>query len=433
MDTGGLLAVIAVFLVVALAGIPLAYATIIAAAFYFVFVNPFIPADIIPERTITSESESFTLLAVPLFLLAGDLLNRSGMTERLVAFAVAVVGGVRGGIGHSVVVANVIMAGMSGSATADAAGIGSMLIPVLTRAKWSPRDAAALTSAASTIGPIIPPSIVMVIYSGLADVSLGRLLLAGIIPGLLMGLFLMVNIFFSPRLYRTERTPFRLGAAVTTGRDAVLALVMPAIILGGMFGGVYTPTEGSAAAVLYALFIGVFVYRTLTPKVIYESLRRTATLTGAVLFIVGTAAAVSFILTREQAGGLLQGFISSISAAPLVTLIFVSILTLAMGTVMEQPAILALLTPVLVPVALHVGIDPIHFGLVFILASTIGLTMPPIGMCMFVTCRIADVTMREFAVAVWRPFVALLVTLLVVIVFPELALALPNAVMGIGK
>jgi len=419
-----------IFLVLVLASVPMAYSMLLTAAAYFFFINPLVPATVIPQMSVGMISESFTLLAVPLFLLAGDLLNSCGMTERLVNFAVAVVGHIRGGIGHAVVVANIIMAGMSGSATADAAGIGSMMIPALKQAKFRPSTAAALCASAATIGPIIPPSIPMVLYSSMSGVSLGRLLLAGIIPGLVMGFFLMIDLFLSAESARTARAPFSWRRVLTTGRDAVLAIIMPVIILGGMFTGVYTPTEGAAVAVAYAMLIGALVYQTLTPAVIFRSLRRTSVITGAVMFIVAAANTLSWILTVEHAGDAVMQMLRPVQTSPQLTLLSIVALLLILGCFMEGAAILVLMTPVLAPVALKVGIDPVHFGLVFVLAVMIGLITPPVGMTMFVTANIAHVSVGEFAKAVWRPFLALTAACLVVALWPGLVLFIPNLVMG---
>jgi C4-dicarboxylate transporter DctM subunit len=419
-----------VFLVLIFLSIPVAYAMILTAATYLYIFSPGIPATVIPQKAIGIISESFTLLAIPLFLLAGSLLNASGMTARLVAFAVALVGHIRGGLGHAVVVANVVMAGMSGSATADAAGIGSIMIPALKKAGFRPATAAALTSSAATIGPIIPPSIAMVVYSSLSGVSVGRLLLAGAVPGLVMGLFLMIDLFFSKESSGVARQPFNGRHLLATTRDAILALLMPAIILGGMFAGIYTPTEGAAVAVAYALVIGVVVYRTLTPALIYRSLAESARATGAVLLVVAMASAVSWILTAERAGLLLKQLFFPFESSPAVTLLVIAGVTLVLGTAMEETTMLVLMTPVLAPVVAQAGIDPVHFGLVFVLATMIGLITPPVGITMFIACQIADTSVNDFTRAVWRPFLALVAALVVVALWPELVLFLPNVVMG---
>ena len=418
------------FLVLIFASVPVAYSMLLSAATYFYLLNPSIPATAIPQRAIGMLSESFTLLAIPLFLLAGSLLNACGMTARLVAFSVAVVGHIRGGLGHAVVVSNVVMSGMSGSATADAAGIGSIMIPALKRAGFRASTAAALTASAATIGPIIPPSIAMVVYSSLSGVSVGRLLLAGAIPGLVMAFFLMVDLFLSKESGQVARQPFRWQRVLITARDAVLALIMPAIILGGMFAGVYTPTEGAAVAVAYALAIGFFVYRTLTVASVYESLRDSAVATGAVLFVVAAANSMSWILTAERAGEVLKQVFVPFEGNPGVMLLFIAAITLVLGTAMEETTMLVLMTPVLAPVVAKAGIDPVHFGLVFVLATMIGLITPPVGITMFIGCQIAGVSVNEFTRAVWRPFLALVCALVVVSQWPGLVLFLPNLLLG---
>ncbi len=322
------------------------------------------------------------------------------------------------------------MSGMSGSATADAAGIGSIMIPSLIRAGFSPRAAAALTASAATLGPIIPPSVAMVLYASLANVSLGRLLLAGFLPGFVIALFLMIDLWLSSESRRVARIPFDWRRLLVTARDAILALIMPAIILGGMFGGVYTPTEGAAVAVAYALVIGVVVYRSLSVAIVFESLRESARTTGAVLFVVATANAVSWILTAEQAGEALRQIFLPFQASPKITMLLIAGVTLVLGTAMEETTMLVLMTPILAPIVAQAGIDPIHFGLVFVLSTMIGLITPPVGITMFIACRLAGITVNEFTRAVWRPFLALVLAVIVCALWPGLVLYLPNLVMG---
>ena len=413
-------------------GIPVAYAMILTAGLYFFFLNPSIPSSQIASATAGAVSESFTLIAIPLFLLAGELLNRSGMTLRIVAFALAIVGHLRGGLGHAVVVANVVMSGLSGSATSDAAGIGSIMIPELKRAGYRPADAAALSAAAATLGPIIPPSIAMVIFASLSNVSLGRLLLAGVLPGLLMALFLMANLYISNLGGDAGRTRFDWRRLLVTARDALLCLMMPAIILGGMVGGVYTPTEGAAAAVLYTVAVGALVYRTLPLREIFAALRESARLSGAILIVVAASSSLAWILTVEHAGRLLGDMFASfgLAGSPGLLLLAMAAFILVLGTAMEETTMLVLLVPVLFPIATQAGIDPVQFGLVFILATMMGLITPPVGLTMFITCRIAGVTVNEFTRAIVRPFIALVVALCVCALWSKLVLFLPRLVMG---
>jgi tripartite ATP-independent transporter DctM subunit len=419
-----------VFLALLFLGVPVAFSFILAAAGYVYIFGSNVPDTIIAARGITLVSESYTLLAVPLFLLAARLLNDAGMTDRLVAFAIAAIGHIRGGVGHAVVLANMVMAGMSGSATADAAGIGQAMIPVLRKAGYSAPSAAALTASAATIGPIIPPSVAMVLYAALASVSLGQLLLAGLVPGILMGVFLMVSLLLSAEARALERTKFSFRRLASTTRDAFLSLLMPAIILGGMFLGVYTPTEGAAVAVAYAVFIGGVVYRTLTLNKLWEALKASGTTTGAVLFVVMGANSVGWILTAEGAGEALLPLFTPIRDNPAVALLIIAAMTLILGTAMEEVTMLVLMTPILAPVVADMGIDPIHFGIVFVLSTMIGLITPPVGISMFITCHIAGVTSGEFTRAVIRPFIALILVVVTICVFPDLVLWLPNLVFG---
>jgi C4-dicarboxylate transporter, DctM subunit len=419
-----------VFLVLIFAGIPVAYSMVLTSGAYFLLLNPGVPPTIVSQRAITQISESWTILAVPLFLLAGRLLNDSGMTARLVDFAVAVVGHIRGGLGHAVVVANIIMAGMSGSATSDAAGIGAIMIPALRKAGFSASYAAALCASAATIGPIIPPSIAMVLYSSLSGVSLGRLLLAGVLPGLVMGLLLMVDLSFLTESVRSTRSRFEWRRVAATARDAVLALVMPVVILGGMFGGIYTPTEAAAVAVGYALLVGVGIYRTLTLRVIFRALKDVGTTTGAVLLVVSGASSISWIMTAERSGEVLQPLFLPFRSSASLTLVIIALVTVILGTAMEEVTMLVLMTPILAPIVQAAGIDPVHFGLVFVLATMIGLITPPVGVSMFLVCQIADITVNQFTRAVIRPLLALMLALIVVSLWGDLVLFLPNLIMG---
>ncbi len=419
-----------VFLALLFLGVPVALSFVLAAAGYVYIFGSNVSDTIIAARGISLISESYTLLAVPLFLLAARLLNDAGMTDRLVAFAIAAVGHIRGGVGHAVVLANMVMAGMSGSATADAAGIGQAMIPVLRRAGYSAPSAAALSASAATIGPIIPPSVAMVLYAALASVSLGQLLLAGLVPGILMGVFLMVSLLLSAEARALERSKFNLRRLASTGRDAVLSLLMPAIILGGMFLGVYTPTEGAAVAVAYGVFIGGFVYRTLTVDKLWTSLKSSGTTTGAVLFVVMGANAVGWILTAEGVGETLLPLFTPVRDNPALALLIIAAMTMILGTAMEEVTMLVLMTPILAPVVADLGIDPIHFGIVFVLSTMIGLITPPVGISMFITCHIAGVTSGEFTRAVIRPFIALMLVVVTISIFPDLVLWLPNLVFG---
>lgn len=416
------------FLLLAI-GAPVAVAMGLTGAIA-VFMIGDIPPEVIAQRFVTGV-DSFPLLAVPFFILAGALMNTGGTTQRLVAFANVLVGRFTGGLGHVNVVSNMIMAGMSGSAAADAAGTGSVLIPAMARAGYSRPFAAALTAAASTIGPIIPPSIPFVVFGVLASVSIGRLFLGGAIPGLLMGLYLMIAVYIiaKRRGYARGEKPTR-QQVWTAFKDALPALMLPVIIIWGIVGGVVTPTEAAVLAVLYALFLGTVVYRELTWKTIWAMFGEAAMTTATVMFIVAASALLAWVLTRQQAGPALVKLVTSISTDPFVILLMLNVLLLILGCFLETLSLMILLVPVLLPLIKALNIDPVHFGVMFTLNLMIGLITPPVGMSMFIACRIARIQIVEFAREVWPFVIALVGVLLVVTYFPSVVLFLPNLLMG---
>ena len=317
------------------------------------------------------------------------------------------------------------------TAAADAAGTGSVLIPAMVRSGYSRAFSAALTAAASTIGPIIPPSIPFVVFGVLASVSIGRLFLGGAIPGVLMGLYLMVAVYLIAKRRGYARGKPPTGAEVKTAVwEAIPALLLPVIIIWGIVGGVVTPTEAAVLAVLYALFLGLFVYRELDWRALHRIFGEAALTTASVMFIVAAAALLAWVLTREQAGPALVRLVLSISTDPYIVLLVLNIILLILGCFLETLSLMILLVPVLMPLIKALGIDPVHFGVMFTLNLMIGLITPPVGMSMFIACRIAGIQITEFAREVW-PFVAALVlVLLVVTYFPSVVLFLPNLLMG---
>jgi tripartite ATP-independent transporter DctM subunit len=420
---------ILLFFVLLAIGAPVAVAMGLTGA-VAVFMIGDIPHEVIAQRFITGV-DSFPLLAVPFFILAGALMNTGGTTQRLVGFANVLVGRFTGGLGHVNVVSNMIMAGMSGSAAADAAGTGSVLIPAMARAGYSRPFAAALTAAASTIGPIIPPSIPFVVFGVLASVSIGRLFLGGAVPGLLMGLYLMAAVYIiSKRRGYARGVPPTRRQVWEAFRDALPALMLPVIIIWGIVGGVVTPTEAAVLAVLYALFLGTVVYRELTWKSIWAMFGEAAMTTATVMFIVAASALLAWVLTRQQAGPALVKLVTSISTDPTVILLILNVVLLVLGCFLETLSLMILLVPVLLPLIKALGIDPVHFGVMFTLNLMIGLITPPVGMSMFIACRIARIQIVEYAREVWPFVLALVVVLLLVTFFPIVVLFLPNLVMG---
>lgn len=408
---------------------PVAFAMTGASVVYLLLKGD-IPLVIVAQR-VTVGVDSFVLLAIPFFFLAGELMNQGGITQRLVDLAQALVGGIRGGLGHVTVVTNMIMAGMSGSAVADATGTGAVLIPAMVRAGYPRVFSAALVGAASTIGPVIPPSIPFVIYGGITGVSVGRLFLGGVVPGVLMGVFLMgaVYVVAKQRGYRAEGW-LTLSDAVWNIWRAIPVMLFPVIILGGIFSGVVTPTEAAVVAVVYALVLSVLFYREIALGGLLRLLTTVAGNTAKITFIIASASLYGWLLAREGVPALFTNFFLSISREPWVILLMVNVLLLILGCLMETTAILVILTPVLMDLITKVGIDPVHFGVVFTLNLMIGLLTPPVGMVLYVMVSLAGVSITEFTKECAIFMLALLVVLILITYVPGLVTFLPHLVMG---
>jgi tripartite ATP-independent transporter DctM subunit len=376
---------------------------------------------------------SFPLLAIPFFILAGNLMNTGGMTQRIFDVAHLIVGRIRGGLGHVNVLASMLFAGMSGSAVADAAGLGLVEIKAMREAGYSPRFAATITAVSSTIGPVIPPSIPFVIYGSLANVSVGALFLAGIVPGVLMGAALMLIIALV-----AKRRNLPIGDARPTAsrvcrivRNAAPALAMPPLILGGIFGGFFTPTEAAVVAAAYALLVGRFFYRELplakVPDVLWESGRQTA----QVMFIIAASAPFAWVLIQQQIPNAVIAALFELSSEPWVILLIVNAILLVLGMFIEGVAIIIIAFPVLLPVMLKIGVDPVHFGVIMVLNIMIGLVTPPVGLCLYVVSQVSDVPIADIVSEMWPYVLALLAVLLIVTFVPMLTLWLPHS-LGYG-
>jgi tripartite ATP-independent transporter DctM subunit len=417
-----------IMLVLFALSVPIAWSMAIAAAVYMAF-GPQIPLQGFVQRMIGG-IDTFPLLAIPFFILAGNLMNTGGITDRLVRFARALVGHIRGGLAHVVVVTNMIMAGMSGSGVADAAGSGTILIPAMRKAGYSVPFAASIVAAAGTIGPIIPPSIPFVLYGSIASVSIGRLLLGGAIPGILMGICLMVFVY---AIAKRRNYPSETRASWTEMLSALLyalpPLGMPMIILGGIVGGVMTPTEAAAAGAAYAFILGSFIYRELTlaqlPGIITESVVGTA----SIVIIMSAAQPFSWVLTYELAPQKVLAFVESAQLGQWQLYLLLNVAMLVLGCFMEGLAVMIMAIPVLMPLLEHAGIDLVHFGVVFVLNIMIGAITPPVGTIMYVVCALSKISIGAFSREVWVFVLALVVALLFVTYIPWLALWLPNLVL----
>jgi tripartite ATP-independent transporter DctM subunit len=407
---------------------PIAWSMAIAATVYMAF-GPHIPLQGMVQRMIGG-IDTFPLLAIPFFILAGNLMNTGGITDRLVGFAKALVGHITGGLAHVVVVSNMIMAGMSGSGVADAAGTGTVLIPAMKKAGYGVPFSAAIVGAAGTIGPIIPPSIPFVLYGSIASVSIGRLLLGGAVPGVLMGIVLMIFVYFiaKQRHYPSEqRVTFKELAKATL--YAIPPLGMPIIILGGIIGGIMTPTEAAASGAFYAFALGFFVYREIElkqlPRIIMESVIGTA----SIVIIMSAAQPFSWVLTYELAPMKVLALVENAHLTQWQLYLLLNVAMLILGCFMEGLAVMVMAVPVLLPLLEHAGIDMVHFGVVFVLNIMIGTITPPVGTIMYVVCALSQISIMEFAKEVWPFIIALVISLLLVTYLPDLALWLPNLVM----
>ncbi|HYL81546.1 MAG TPA: TRAP transporter large permease [Candidatus Acidoferrum sp.] len=430
MMTAAIFAVLFLFI---LLGLPIAVCMGFTAVIFFVVIGQADVLLMLPAR-MYSGTTSFTLLAIPFFILAGNLMNTGGMTQRLVHFAQCLVGHIRGGLGHVTVVTNMIMAGMSGSAVADATGTGVVLIPAMEKAGY-PRDfSAALVGAASTIGPIIPPSIPFVIFGSITGTSVGRLFLGGFLPGVLMGLFLMITvaILSKRRGYRREERASRQELLIAA-LQATPAWGAPIIIIGGILAGVFTPTEAAVAASLYALILGMLVYREIKmadlPRILWETVQNTV----QVMFIIAAAGIFGFLLIRQQVPMTLVEGLMSLTTTPWVVLLIINVILLILGCFMEAIAIMLLTIPVFMPLIARVGVDPVHFGVVLTLNLMIGLLTPPVGMCLYAVSAISKVPLWPLAKELWPYIVALTVCLFLITYIPGLVLWIPNLVMGVAK
>jgi tripartite ATP-independent transporter DctM subunit len=364
-------------------------------------------------------------------MLAGELMSAGGIMTRIVRFAAALVGWITGGLAHVTIVVNMIMAGMSGSAVADAAATGSVLIPAMIKARFPASFAAAVTAAAATIGPIIPPSIPFVLIGTIAQISIGRLFLGGAIPGIIMGLFLMAVSYWVAKRQKfavEKRVPFR--EIMVRFWDSAPALVMPLIIMGGILSGIATPTEAAVLAVAYALLLSVLVYRELSLSDVYRICVRMGSSTAAIMLTIAGATLLGFVATAEQMGPKLMQLFLSMSDNPHVLLLIINVALLVLGWVMEPVPIILLTVPVFFPVLTKIGMDPIHLGVVMTLNLMIGLLTPFVGLNVFVTSAISGVPVIKVAQESLIFVITLIVVLLLISYVPELVLWLPNTIMG---
>ncbi|HSF64911.1 MAG TPA: TRAP transporter large permease [Paracoccaceae bacterium] len=425
MSLGFLICLAAVFVLAAI-GTPIGYALLAGAIVYFAVIGA--DMGLAAEQLIQSIYDGYILLAVPLFIVAANIMNAGTVSERLLNFCVAVVGRFRGGLGHVNIVSSVIFAGMSGSAVADAAGIGKIIIGMMTKdGRYPPGYAAAITAASATIGPIIPPSIPMVMYALISGQSIGYLFLAGIVPGLLMAFVLMVmNHMMAIRMGVRMEEPVPLRNLPRLTVNAVPVLLMPVILLGGIYGGATTPTEAASIAALYALFLAAVFYRALSFLEFYRQLVESARQAATVGIVIGCALIFNYIVASERIPNLLSGWLSGLDVHPLVFLLAMNVLLLLLGCLLDATTIILVVLPLFIPAAQALGIDLVHFGVVMVVNCMIGLITPPYGMLLFVINAVTGIRLRDIIVNTLPFLAALLIALAMLTLIPDLSLWLPR-------
>lgn len=426
-------AIFGVLILLIMIGLPIAFAMGLTAVIFFVVLGETSVLTMLPARMYASTT-SFTLLAIPFFILTGNLMNAGGITQRLFRFAQDLVGHLKGGLGHVVVVSAMIFAGMTGAAVAEAAAIGTVGLEGMTKRGFDRKFCAAIIASASTIGPVIPPSIPLVIYGSITGTSVGRLFLGGFFPGFLMGITLMVIVYIAAikRGYpREKRATFR--ELMRSAWGASTAVMTPVIIIGGMVSGIFTPTEASIIAAVYALLLTMLVYGEVKikdlPRILWETLESSV----RVLFIISAAGIFGWLLIHQKVPEAVIHGLLSLSGKTWVVLLVINIILLILGCFMEGIAIILLTVPIFMPVVTKLGVDPVHFGLIITLNSMVGLLTPPVGMVLYTMASVGRLSVMELAHELRWHMVALTLVLFLVTYVPVITTFVPNLLMGAAR
>lgn len=427
--SNGLTLVIIVFFILFALRVPIAFVLFGASLVGLMFAPTPIPLSTLPT-TLWQGVNHFVLMAIPFFILMGDLALASGVTQRLVNVAKAWIGHIAGGLAHVSVAVNVVMAGMSGSDLADAAATGKLLIPAMKRSGYPVAYAASIIAGAAMIGPLIPPSIAFILYAAATEASVGRLFLGGAVPGALLGALLMLQAYFVAKRNNFPREPRatypeRIRATLV----GLPVLLVPAIVLGSILAGIATPTEAAVLGVVGVTVLGTVVYREMDGATFARQVLSTARTVGSVFLIIGAAAVFGRVLTLYGAADALAVWMTGITSDPTTFLIIVIILYLLLGAMLDTVPIVLVFVPLLMPTVRLLGIDEVHFGVITVFTLLIGLVTPPYGLTMFLLCRMAQISMIEFWKAMWPIFLTMLVTLGLIVVFPEITTWLPDLVM----
>jgi len=414
------------FFVLIVMGLPIAFALGVAGMVYLIMDG--VPLAAVAQRILTG-SDSFTLLAIPLYVLVGELMETGGISKRILDLASSLVGHIRGGLGHVVIVSTMIMSGISGSSTADTAAIGSAMIPTMKRKGYTAERATAIIAASGGMDILIPPCITMIVLGEVANLSVGNLFFAGIGPAVVMASGLMLVIYLEAKRGNLPLEPkSSIRQIIASFYRASLALLIPVIILGGIKIGAFTATEGAVIAVIYAVFISMIIYRETKPKDLGPILLRTAVTTGAIMFLVGTATLFAWVTTREQIPQVLLRWITSVSTSPWIFLILVNAILLFVGAVLEGAPAVIIFAPLLMPVATQLGLDPIHFATVIVANIGVGFLLPPVGLCLLVACSVGKVSVALVMKPLIPYFAILVIALLLITFVPWISLAIPKLI-----
>jgi C4-dicarboxylate transporter DctM subunit len=424
------LIIFTILMVFMFVGVPVAICMGLTAVLMFVVLGQGMILPMVAQRMYAATT-GFTLLAIPFFILAGNLMNTGGITLRLFRLASAVVGRIRGGLGHANILASMIFAGMSGSAVADAAGLGQIEIAAMDKAGYDRKFSAAITAASSTIGPIIPPSIPFVVYGSLTNTSVGKLFLAGFTPGVAMGIVMMIGVYFVARRRNYPKEPaITFKEFLVILKEAILPMLTPVIIIGGILSGLFTPTEASVVATLYALALGLLVYREYTvrdlPRIFWESLLHTV----RVMFIISASGFFGWFMIYQRVPEQVIRGLSSLASSDWSLLLLIIFILLILGCFLEGITIFLITVPVFMPLIARYGIDPLHFGVIITLCTMVALLTPPVGMSLYAVMSISGVPMGPLAKEMWPYILGICLVILLVTFFPQFSLWLPNLVMG---